>query len=75
LPRWQRADETFVRAQDGLMRLAVEALGGVEFERPVDAQHVARADFRHHVGGDQHHDLVEALLRADLFRHHLAEPA
>src|SRR5439155_26650205 len=70
------ADETFVRAQDGLVHgLPVEALGGVEFERAVDAQHVARADLRHHAGGDQHHDLAEALLRADRLRHYLAKPA
>ena len=49
--------------------------GGVELERAVDAQHVDGADLRHHVGGDQHHDLVEAFLRADRLRHHLAKPA
>ena len=46
-------------AVDGV---AIKAFGGVEFERVVDAQHVGRADFRHHIGGDQHHDLVQALL-------------
>ena len=55
--------------------VAVEALGGVKLERAVDAQHVDRADLRHHVGGDQHHDLVEAFLRADRLRHDFAEPA
>ena len=71
-----QADEAFVGAQHGLVDgFALEAFGGVEFERAVDAQHVARADFRHHVGGDQHHNLVEAFLRADRFRHDLAEPA
>ena len=53
--------------------LAIEALGGVKLERAVDAQHVDGAHLRHHVGGDQHDDLVEAFLRAYRFRHHLAE--
>ena len=71
-----QADQALVRAQHGLVDgLLVEALGGVQLERAVDAQHVDGADLRHHVGGDQHHDLVEALLRADRLRHHLAEPA
>ena len=71
-----QADQAFVRAQHGLVHgLLVEAFGGVELERAVHAQHVDRADLRHHVGGDQHHDLVQALLRADLLRHHLAKPA
>ena len=53
----------------------VEAFGGVELECAVHAQHVDGADFRHHVGSDQHHDLVQAFLRADRLRHHLAKPA
>src|SRR3978361_927058 len=65
-----------MRGQHGAVDgVAVKALGGVEFERVVDAQHVGRAALRHHVGGDQHHDLVEALLRADLLRHGFAEPS
>ena len=71
-----QADQAFVLAQHGdVHRLGVEALGGVKFERAVDPQHVQRADFRHHVGGDQHHDPVEAILRADRLRHDLAKPA
>ena len=71
-----QADQAFVRAQHGLVNgLLVEAFGGVQFERAVHAQHVDRTDFRHHIGGDQHHDLVQALLRADLLRHNLAKPA
>ena len=71
-----QADQAFVRAQHRLMhRLFVQAFGGVELERAVDAQHVDGADLRHHVGGDQHHDLVQAFLRADRLRHHLAKPA
>ena len=71
-----QADEALVLAQHGEVHgLAVQALGGVKLERAVDAQHVDRADLRHHVGGDQHHDLVEAFLRADRLRHHFAKPA
>ena len=71
-----QADQAFVLPQHGLVDgLALEAFGGVQLERAVDAQHVDGADLRHHVGGDQHDDLVEAFLRADRFRHHLAEPA
>ena len=56
-------------------RRLVQAFRGVKLERAVDAQHVDRADLRHHVGGDQHHDLVQAFLRADRLRHDLAEAA
>ena len=70
------ADQAFVRAQDGLVHgLALETFGRVELERAVDAQHVDGAHLRHHVGGNQHHDLVQAILRADRLRHHLAKPA
>ena len=70
------ADEAFMRVQHGLVDgLAVEALGGVEFERAVVAQHVHRADFRHHVGGDDHDDLVEFDLRCLRLRHHFPEPS
>ncbi len=71
-----QADQALVRTQHGLVDgLLVEAFGGVQLERAVHAQHVDGADLRHHVGGDQHHDLVQAFLRADLLRHHLAKPA
>ena len=70
------ADQALVRAHHGLVDgLPVQTLGGVELERAVDAQHVDRAHLRHHVGGDQHHDLVEAFLRADRLRHDFAEPS
>jgi hypothetical protein len=55
--------------------VAIEAFGCIELERGIDAQHINRADLRNHVGGDQHHDLVEAFLRADRLRHHFAKPA
>ena len=71
-----QADQTFVRAQHRVVHgIAVEALGGVEFEGGIDAQHVDGANLRHHVGGDQHHDLVKAFLRADRLRHHFAKSA
>jgi hypothetical protein len=70
------ADQALVLAQHGLVdRLVLEAFGGVQLERAVDAQHVDGADLRHHVGGNQHDNLVQAFLRADRFRHHLAETA
>ena len=69
-----QADEALVRTQHGVVhRDAIEALSGVKLERAVDAQHVDRADLGHHVGGNQHHDLVEAFLRADRLRHDFAE--
>ena len=71
-----QADEAFILAEHSdVHRLKVQAFGCVQFERAVDAQHIDRADLRNHVGGDQHHDLVEAFLRADRFRHHFAESA
>ena len=71
-----QSDQPFIRAQHGMVHcVALEAFGGVEFERRIDAQHVDRADLRNHVGGDQHHDLVEAFLRADRLRHDFAEAA
>ena len=70
------ADQALMGAQHGAMHgVAVEAFGGVELQRVVDAQHIDRADLGHHVGGDQHHDLVQSLLGRDLLRHGFAEPS
>ena len=70
------ADQALMRAQHGTVHgVAVEAFGGVEFQRVVDAQHIGRADLGHHVGRDQHHDLVQAFLGGDLLRHGFAEPS
>src|SRR5207244_948826 len=70
------ADEAFVGGQHGVVHgLRIQAFGGVKLEAAVDAQHIDRADLRYHVGGDQHHDLVEAFLRTDRLRHYLAKPA
>ncbi len=70
------ADEAFPGLHRGQVDGgAVETLGGIELERAVGAQHIDRADLRHHVGGDQHHDPVEPLLRADRLRHDLAKPS
>ena len=55
--------------------LAVEAFGGIEFEIGIGAHDIDRADFRHHVGSDQHGDAVQARLRADRLRHGFAETA
>ncbi len=74
--RGDEADEALMRGQDRLVdSVPVQTFGGVEFKGVVDAQHIGRADLRHHVGGDQHHDLVESFLSADLFGHHFAEPS
>ncbi len=71
-----KADKTFVRAHRRQMHgLPVEAFGGVELESTVAAQHVDRADLRHHVRGDMDDDAVETRLRADRLRHDFAEPA
>ena len=71
-----QADQAFVGTQHGLVHgVALQAFGGIELERGVDAQDIDRAHLRNHVGGDQHHDLVKALLRADRLRHHFAKPA
>ena len=70
-----QADQAFVGAEHGVVHgLRIQALGGVQLQAAVDAQHIDRANLRHHVGGDQHHDLVEAILRADRLRHHFAKP-
>ena len=70
------ADQALMRAQHGAVHgFAVEAFGGVEFERGVDAQHIGGAHLGHHVGRDQHHDLVEAFLCGDLLRHGFTEPS
>ena len=71
-----QADQALVRTQHRLVHgVALQAFGGVELQRGIDAQHIDRADLRNHVGGDQHHDLVKAFLRADRLRHHFAKPA
>ena len=71
-----QADETLAELERRLVHGGrVEALGGIELQHLVGAQHIDRADLRHHVGGDHHHDLVEAFLRAHRLRHHFAKPA
>ncbi len=58
-----QADQALMRAQHRPVHgVAVKAFGGVELERVVDAQHIGRADLGHHVGRDQHHDLVQSFL-------------
>ena len=71
-----QADQALMGAQHGAMHgVAVQALGGIQFQGVVDAQHIGRADLGHHVGRDQHHDLVQPLLGADVLRHGFAEPS
>ena len=70
-----QADQALVGAHYRAVHgVAVEAFCCIEFERGIDAQHINRADLRNHVGGDQHHDLIKAFLRADRLRHHFAKP-
>ena len=70
------ADQALADAELGMVhRLALQALGGVELEHAVGAQHIGRADLGHHVGRDLRHDLVKPFLRADRLRHDLAQAA
>jgi hypothetical protein len=65
-----------MRAQHGSVhRVAIETFGGVKLKRIVDAQYIDRADLRHHVGGNQHYDLVQSFLGRDLLRHGFAKPS
>ncbi len=70
-----RADQALAEPQlrkvDGA---GVQALGGIEFEHRIGAQHIERADLGHHVLGDVVHDPVEPRLRLERLRHELAEP-
>ncbi len=69
-----QADQTLARLQMGVVDGArVQALGGHQLERAVAPPQIERAHLGHDVGGDQHHHLVEASLRALVLRHHLAE--
>ena len=71
-----QADQTLAGLQMRVVhRLGVEAFGGEQLERAVAAAQIERAHLGHHVGGDQHHDLVEARLRALALGHHLAQAA
>jgi hypothetical protein len=71
-----QADQAFVDAHHRQVHgFALQTFGGVQLKGAVHAQDVDGTHLRHHVGGDQHHDLVETLLRADRFRHDFAEPA
>ena len=73
--RGDQADKALARAHRGQMdRLAVEAFGGEQLHRAVGAHNVKRAHLRHHVGGDEDDDAIQARLGGDGLRHHLAEP-
>ena len=74
--RRDQADETLPGAHGGEVDgLAVQAFRREQLERAVAAHDVEGADLRHHVGGDEDHDPVEAGLGADRLRHDLAEAA
>ena len=71
-----QTDKAFARAHGRQMdRFAIETLCREEFEPTVCAQHVNRANLRHHIGGDMHDDLIKARLWADRLRHGFAETA
>jgi hypothetical protein len=73
--RRDRADKALAKAQLRQMhRAGIEAFRGVEFQHRVGAQHIKRAHFGDHVGGDFAHDPVEPLLRLQGFGHDLAQP-
>ncbi len=73
--RGDQADEALARPHRGQVDgLAIEALGRKELHRAVGAHDVERTDLRHHVGGDEDDDAVEARLCGDGLRHDLAEP-
>jgi len=55
--------------------LAVQTLGGIEFQELVGPEHIDGTDLRDHVGGDMDDDTVQARLCADRLRHDFAEPA
>lgn len=70
-----RADQTLAETQlrqvDGV---GIETDGRIELEHRVGAEHIERADFGHHVGGDIAHDPVEPFLWLEGLRHQFAEP-
>ena len=69
------ADETLAKTQLYEVHGAgVEAFGSVEFKNRIGAQHIERADFRHHVGGNVAHNPVEPILRLQRLLHELAQP-
>ena len=71
-----QADKTLADAQRGIVdRFALQTFGRIEFENTIGAQDINGTDFRDDVRGDQHHDLVESLLRRDRLRHDFAKPA
>ena len=73
--RGDEADEALARPHGRQMDgFAVEALGGEQLHRAVGANDIERAHLRHHIGGDEHNDAVEARLGRDGLRHDFAKP-
>ena len=70
-----KADKALARPHGRQMDgFTVEALGGEQLHGAVGAHDIERADLRHHVGGDEDDDAVEARLSGDGLRHDLAKP-
>ena len=71
-----QADQALAFAHPRVVdRGAVEALGGEQFQHLAGAAQIDGADFRHHVGGDDADQLVQAHLGGGLLRHDLAQAA
>jgi hypothetical protein len=71
-----QADQTFTREHCGQMHsFAIETFGSKKFEPTIRAQHIERAHFSHHIGGDRDHDFIETSLSVDGLGHDLAQPA
>ena len=74
--RRDRADEALAEPQlRQVDRAGVEALGGVEFEHGVGAQHIERADLGDHVGAIWRTIWSSRSCGSSGFRHELAQPS
>src|SRR3954451_15393381 len=56
-------------------RTRVQTFRGEQLVYITGAAQIDRTDLRHHIGGDQHHQLVETRLRARWLRHDLTQAA
>jgi hypothetical protein len=77
-PAMQRdvADQPLAHPEACLVhRLGLQPLGGEQLEHLAGAHDVGRADFGHHVGGDDLDHLVEPLLRRAAGRHDVTQAA
>ncbi len=68
------ADQAFADAQPGAVDgLGLQPFGCEEFQHLARPHDIGRADFRHHVGGDGAHDLLQALFGAAALGHQTAQ--